>query len=132
MSELDWDDVRRTALALPDTEETTSWGHAFWRVHGKGFVWERPLHRPDLAHLGLDAQPGPVLGAVVDDEVTKLALAQQEPELFFTTPHFEGHAIVLVRLDRLSPQRLDEIVTDAWLAKAPPQAARAWLAEHPD
>jgi hypothetical protein len=74
MPEATWDDVRRLALALPDTEETVSRGSAFWRVHGKGFVWERPLRRPDLAALGLDEQPGPVLGAKVDDEATKFAL----------------------------------------------------------
>ncbi len=57
----DWDDLRRLALALPDTSEGTSWGSAHWRVHGKGFVWERPLRKTDLAELGLDEQPGPIM-----------------------------------------------------------------------
>ncbi|WP_243064887.1 MmcQ/YjbR family DNA-binding protein [Humibacter sp. RRB41] len=122
MPEADWDDVRRLALALPDTEETVSRGSAFWRVHGKGFVWERPLRKPDLAALGLDEQPGRVLGAKVDDEATKFALAENEPDVFFTTPHFDGYPSVLVWLDAVSLQRLGEIVTDAWLATAPPSA----------
>lgn len=122
MPEADWDDVRRLALALSDTEETVSRGSAFWRVHGKGFVWERPLRKPDLAALGLDEQPGPVLGAKVDDEATKFALAENEPDVFFTTPHFDGYPSVLVWLDAVSLQRLGEIVTDAWLATAPPGA----------
>ena len=57
-----WDDVRRLALALPQTSEKTSWGSAMWTVAGKGFVWERPLRKADLAELpGWDAAraPGP-------------------------------------------------------------------------
>lgn len=127
-----WDDVRRLALALPDTDETTSRGTAFWRVHGTGFVWERPLRKADLQHLGIDAQPGPVLGAKVDDEATKFALVEDDPQTFFTTPHFDGYPSVLVRLDATSHRLLSEIVTSAWIAVAPPRLADAWLAEHPD
>ena len=120
MATANWDDVRRLALALPDTEETISRGSAFWRVHGKGFVWERPLRRTDLAALGLEEQPGPVLGAKVDDEATKFALVEGEPEVFFTTPHFDGYPSVLVWLNVVSLARLGEIVDDAWHATAPP------------
>ncbi|QDZ16069.1 MmcQ/YjbR family DNA-binding protein [Humibacter ginsenosidimutans] len=130
MSEVGWDDVRELALALPDTDETTSWGHAFWRVHGKGFVWERPLRKPDLQALGITEQPGPVLGAKVDDEATKLALVEVDPTLFFTTPHFDGYPSVLVWLDRVPARRLEEIVTDAWLATAPMRLRREWLDAH--
>ena len=132
MPQVSWDDVRELALAFPDTDETTSWGHAFWRVHGKGFVWERPLRKPDLQHLELDAQPGPVLGAKVADEPTKFALVEDDPEVFFTTPHFDGFPAVLVWLDNVSHRLLREIVTDAWLAAAPPKLAKEWLTEHPD
>ena len=38
-----WDDVRRIALDLPETDEGTSHGNRSWRVKEKGFVWERPL-----------------------------------------------------------------------------------------
>ena len=43
-----WDDVRRIALALPETDESVVHEHASWRVRNKGFVWERPLRRADL------------------------------------------------------------------------------------
>jgi hypothetical protein len=43
-----WDDVRELALALPEASEHESRGHAQWKVHAKGFVWERPLRRADL------------------------------------------------------------------------------------
>jgi hypothetical protein len=40
-----WDDVRRIALALPETSEELSRELRQWRVKDKGFVWERPLRR---------------------------------------------------------------------------------------
>ena len=100
-----WDDVRELALALPDASEHVSRGSAQWKVHAKGFVWERPLRRADLESLGIAQQPGPVLGAKTEDEAVKLALIAEDPTVFFTTPHFDGYAAVLVRLDRISRRR---------------------------
>jgi len=123
----DWDDVRRRALALPQTEEGTSWGNLAWKVKGKLFVWERPLRKTDLAALGDAAPDGPILGLKVEHLVAKEALLGSDPDVYFTTPHFDGHAIVLARLERLGPEELDEIVAEAWLAAAPPRLAKEWL-----
>ncbi len=77
---MDWEGVRRLALSFPpDTSEKLSFGSPHWRVHDKGFVWERPLRKVDLAHLGLAEQPGPVLGVRVEDEGTKFALIEEDP-----------------------------------------------------
>jgi hypothetical protein len=48
-----WDDVRRIALALPETYERPSYGSASWRVGDKVFARERPLRPADLEALGL-------------------------------------------------------------------------------
>ncbi len=128
----DWEDVRRIALGMPGAEETVSRGAAMWRVRGTAFVWERPLHRPDLAALGIAEQQGPVLGARVDDEAVKHALVAEDPAVFFTTPHFDGHAAVLVHLDRITERRLGEVVAEAWHTVAPAALRRQWLNDHPD
>ena len=128
----DWEDVRRLARALPEPVETISRGNAQWRVGDRGFVWERPLRRADLEALGIDEQEGPVLGARVDDEAVKHALIAEDPEVFFTTPHFDGYPAVLVRLDRISVRRLSEVVAEAWLARAPARLAREHLEKYPD
>ena len=128
----DWDDVRELALALPETTEAVSFGSPHWRVRNRGFVWERPLRRADLEFLGIAEQPWPVLGARVDDEAVKFALIDDDPDVFFTTPHFDGWSAILVRLDRISHRRIEEVVDDAWFAVAPKRLARARLAEHPD
>jgi hypothetical protein len=115
----DWNDVRQLALELPDTSERESRGNTQWRVKDKLFVWERPLRKPDLEALGERAPNGPVLGAMVADLGEKEALLAENPEAFFTTPHFNGYAAVLVRLDRITVEKLRQIVTEAWLARAP-------------
>ena len=100
-----------------------------WRVKGKGFVWERPLRAKDREALGASAPTGVVLGAAVADLGVKDALLESDPRLFFTTPHFDGYAAILVRLDDIAPDELEEVVVDAWLAKAPKRLAAAYLAE---
>ena len=111
------DDARRLALALPETDEHPSYGGApSWRVRGKAFVWERPLRAKDVIEVG---EQGEVLGAYVADEGVKHALIASDPDAFFTTSHFNGHASVLVRLMAISERGLREVVTEAWRLKAP-------------
>jgi hypothetical protein len=122
-----WNDVRRIALALPETSEAESWGTPAWKVKDKGFVWDRPLGRKDVEALGADAPDGPVLGAHVADVGVKEALVADEPDVYFTTPHFDGYAAVLVRLDRISVEDLEELIVEAWLLRAPKRLARQYL-----
>ena len=124
-----WDDVRRIALALPETTEGVSWEHAHWRVKDKGFVWERPLRTSDLEALGDSAPDGQILGARVEHLVAKEALLADDPNVFFTTPHFDGYPAVLVRLDEISLQDLEEVIVEAWLCRAPKRLAQAYLDE---
>jgi hypothetical protein len=122
-----WDDVRRIALALPETSEGVSRDLRQWRVKDKGFVWEGPLRRADVEALGDDAPDGPILGARVEHVGAKEALLADEPDVFFTTPHFDGYPAILVRLDRIGPADLDELIVEAWLARAPARLAKAYL-----
>ncbi len=129
-------DVARLALALPGTEETTSYGNLSWAVVGapsgrakvtpkpKGFVWERPLSKKDRRELTaageIEVPPDEViLAARVEDLAEKEAVLAEHPEAVFTTPHFHGYPAVLVRLDRTDEALLEKIVTSAWLAVAP-------------
>ena len=122
-----WDDVRRLALALPETSERESRGLAQWRVRDKLFVWERPLRRSDLEALGDAAPDGPILGARVEHLIAKEGLIQDNPGVYFTTPHFDGYPAVLVRLERIAVEDLEEVVVEAWLARAPERLARGYL-----
>ena len=125
-----WDDVRRIALALPECSERDSHGHPAWRVKDKLFVWDRPLRKSDLEALGEDAPPGPILGARVEHLVAKEALLADNPDVFFTTPHFDGHASVLIALDRIGPEELNEVIVEAWLVRAPQPLAEQYIASN--
>jgi hypothetical protein len=122
-----WDDVQRLALALPESTERVSRELRQWRVKDKLFVWERPLRRSDLEALGDDAPDGPILGVRVEHLGAKEALLADDSGVFFTTPHFEGHPAVLVRLDLIALEDLDEVVAEAWLARAPKRLAKAYI-----
>ncbi len=122
-----WDDVREIALALPETTEEGLYGQPSWRVRKKLVVWDRPLRKRDLEELGDAAPDGPILGAKVEHEVAKQALLADEPDVYFTTAHFDGHPMVLVRLDRISVDDLRELIEEAWLIVAPKRLAKAYL-----
>jgi hypothetical protein len=127
-----WDDVRRIALDLPQTAERSSRGLASWRVRDKLFVWERPLRPADLDALGDGAPTGPILGARVEHLGAKEALLADDPGVYFTTPHFDGYAAVLVRLDVIASDELEELVVEAWLASAPKRVAKEFIDSRPE
>jgi hypothetical protein len=123
-----WDDVAAIALALPEVAEEPSYGNRAWKVRKKLFVWERPLRQKEVDELGEAAPQGEILGARVPDEEAKRALIESEPEIYFTTPHFDGSASVLVLLERIPRADLEEAIVEAWLARAPRRLADAYLA----
>jgi hypothetical protein len=126
-----WDDVRRIALGLPQTsEEPLHDGLAAWRINKKLFVWERPLRRADHEALGDDAPRGPILGARVADVGVQEALLTEQPDVYFTTPHFDGYPAVLVRLDRITVEELEELIIEAWLDRASKRLGTEYLATH--
>ena len=122
-----WNDVRRIALALPETSEQTKFGQAAWCVRDAMFVWERPLRRSDLEALGEAAPKGPILGVRVPSLLAKEALLASRPKWCFTTPHFNGYPAVLVRLDAVRAADLEELIVEAWLARAPKRVASAYV-----
>ena len=124
-----WEDVDRLARELPGIEVGTSYGNRAWKVGGKGFAWERPLRKADLEALGDTAPEGPILGARVEHLVAKEALLADESGVYFTTPHFDGYPAVLVRLGEIVLPELEELLAEAWLARAPKRLAEAFLAE---
>jgi hypothetical protein len=125
-----WADVQRLALALPETSERIARDMRQWRVKDKLFVWERPLRAKEIEDLGERAPDGPIVAARVEHLVAKEALlADDAEEVYFTTPHFDGYAAILARLERLGVKDLEELVTEAWLARAPEPLAQAYMKE---
>jgi hypothetical protein len=122
-----WDDVRRIALALPETSERVARGACQWRVKDKLFVWERPLRGGEIEALGAAAPSGAIVAARVEHLGAKEALLADDPRVFFTTPHFDGYPAILARLERIAVADLGELITEAWLARAPKRLVEAYL-----
>ncbi|MFJ6532921.1 MmcQ/YjbR family DNA-binding protein [Microbacterium sp. NPDC091662] len=128
------EDVRTIALALPGAEESVSGhtGEAAWRLKSGQFAWLRGPSATDLrqlSELGREWPSGEVLAVRVADLEEKEALLAAEPDALFTIPHFDGYPGLLVRLDAVDRDRLAEIITDAWLVRAPARVAKEWLGE---
>lgn len=100
-----WADVVATAQRFPEVEESTSYGTPAIKVRGK--LMARLRTGPDALMIR------------VTDLGEKQALLQGEPDAFFTIPHYDGHASVLVRLEVVDPQLLSELIEDAWRMQAP-------------
>ena len=116
----DAEDVRRLALALPLVAEIPSDGFDF-RVAGRGFVWSYPERRPGKPRLIRTD----IAVLFVGDQAEKQALLLGEPEVFFTTPGYDGLPLVMLRLPEVTVDRLSELVTDAWRMRAPEDLAGA-------
>jgi hypothetical protein len=99
------DDVRNAALALPATTEKPSYGTPGFRVKDKLFARIR--------------EEGDVLVVWCNDVDEKAALIAAEPKKFFTTPHYDGYATVLVRFEAIDRDELDELLTESWRLRAP-------------
>jgi len=126
-------DLDQLALALPETtKELSDDGRPSYHAHGKLFCCRRGRRRD-----AIDAKTGERLDDVLMFRVADLGVKElmlaDERRIFFTTPHFDGYAAVLMRipdLDRLDRDELEDVVVEAWLTRAQKRIAKAWLDEH--
>lgn len=123
-----WEDVRRLVMELPEVVEDEARGNLAWRVRKKLVAWERPLRTSDLTALGIEPPEDPILAVRTPSVGDKEALVAAEPEIYFTTPHFNGFPAVLVWLDRIDGDELAELLIEAWVTQAPKRLSKEFLA----
>ncbi len=126
-------DVHQLALSMPGATRYDERDRAVYQVSRRSFIFFR-TPRPDAFDPETGERYDDVIVFWVESEEDKRALVLDESTPFFSTPHFNGHASVLLRGSRigeLSLEELTEVIQDAWLARAGKRAAAAWLAQHP-
>ena len=112
----DWRTVREIAGSFPGAEESTTYGKPAFKVGGKLFVWISP-----------DRNAADALAVRVDPGEKELILGSDPA--YFQTPHYDGHPIVLIRLEHATRALLEERIEDAWLLRAPKRLADTYVAE---
>jgi len=124
------DDLDAIVLALPQTtKETSDDGRPEYRVHDKLFLCHRGRRRDAVDPTTGERLDDVLMFRVADLDVKELFLSDGRG-IFFTTPHFDGYAAVLVRipdLGRLERDELRDLVEEAWLTRAQKRVAKAWL-----
>jgi hypothetical protein len=100
-----WEDVVALGTRFPGVEVGTSFGTPALRVRDRGMC--RLRTDPDALVLR------------VVDLGEREALLQGQPDAFFSTPHYDGHPYVLVRLEAVDPDELAELLEEAWRLRAP-------------
>ena len=122
------DDVAQMVAELPEVTEGARHVNRTWFVRKKGFVWERPFSKADIKRFGDETPPdGEILAVSVEDLGEKEAVLAANPKAFFTIPHFDGYAAVLIRLNKATKRAVRDAIVDAWLSCAPPKLAEEYL-----
>jgi hypothetical protein len=98
-----FDTVRAIGLTLPDVEEATMYGTPALKVRGQWLVCV-PTHK--------SAEPDSL--AVRADFAQRDEMIAAEPEIYYVKEHYVSYPVVLVRLSRVHPDALADLVTGAW------------------
>ena len=114
------DEVARLACALPGVTEGERHGNRTWSVGGKTFMWERGFSKADIKRFGDETPPeGPIIAVAVEDLSEKEAVLAEQHRGFFTIPHFNGYAAILIQLKVVLKRPVRDAIVDGWLACAP-------------
>jgi hypothetical protein len=100
---IDFDTVRKISLALPGVEESTAYGSPALKIHGRLLACI-PSHR--------SAEPASLAVRVGFDDRTELL--KEAPDVYYVTDHYVGYSAVLVRLSRVTPDILRDLLGMAY------------------
>lgn len=101
--QIDFDSVRRLALALPGVEEGTAYGTPAVKVKGDL-----------LACMAINRSAEPRTLAVRVSFEDRDELIANAPDIYYTTPHYQNYPCVLVRLSRIDEGTARDLMRMGW------------------
>ena len=109
-----FDDVDAFTKKLPGVTAGVKWRNRTYMVGDKGFAWQRPFSKADLARFGDQPPPqGEILAVRVPGLDAKDALLAMDLPGFFTIPHFNGYAAVLIELRKARAKDVRAAIVEA-------------------
>jgi hypothetical protein len=96
---INFDSVRKIGLAMPGVEESTAYGFPALKLRGQVLACV-PANR--------SAEPGSLMVRLDFDERAELLAAA--PDVYYITDHYAGYSAVLVRLARVTPDMLKDVL----------------------
>jgi hypothetical protein len=100
---IDFDAVRKIALKLPAVEDGTAYGSPALKVRGELLA---------CIAINKSVEPGTLAVRVDFDQRAELIAA--DPDVYYLTDHYENYPLVLVRLSRIHPDALPDLLKMAW------------------
>lgn len=97
-----FDVVRKVASGLPDVVEGTAYGSPAFKVRGK-LLTCLAVHK--------SAEPGTLVVSIGFDERAQLIAA--DPETYYLKDHYLAYPVILVRLSRIHPDALRDLLKTA-------------------
>jgi hypothetical protein len=123
-------DLEKLCLSMPGaTKELRDDDRPAFVVDKKLFCFHRTQRRDALDPKTGERLDDVLVFRVADEEMKSMWLVAR-PSVYFTTEHFNGYPAILVRIPSLAEIDLDELselVSDAWLTRAPKRLAQQWL-----
>lgn len=112
-----FDEIRALALSLgfPGVTDAVSWGQPCLKAHGKLWFFWSPTENAPVFKVSFDERD---------------MLVEAEPEIFYFTPHYKAHKLVLARPDRIDKEWIRANLVRVWRELAPKRLLKAWDAAH--
>lgn len=109
----DWAGLKTFALSLDLPEITLAhpWGHEALKAHGKMWCWWSYYEEAAVFKAGFEERE---------------MLMQADPATFFLHPHYQAHALVLVRAGWIDPAWARARLIQQWRDAAPKRWLKAW------
>jgi len=102
-AKVNFDTVRKIALQLPEVEDSSAYGSPAFKVRGKLLA---------CIAINKSAEPGSLVARLDFDR--RAELIETAPDIYYLTDHYVNYPSVLVRLSRIEPDALKDLLGMAW------------------